>query len=926
LRKFLGLCFFVLAIFNIFAGATESEFDEKIIHGQLENGLTYYIRKTNYPEEKASLRLVVKVGSIHENDEEQGWAHFIEHLMFRGTTHFDEKELNHTLESIGARTGTHSNAVTGFDSTIYKLDLPSQAFDRGLSILSDFASEAFFPEEAIEKERSVVLNELQLYASSSERQASRKMISEFLKGSLYSKRFPIGLKETILQSDREGLIAFYKHWYRPDRMAIVAVGDFDSKAVRSKIEKLFSQKISPQEIPQDVQAQLVSSLSPAEVVFLDPAFTSPNISLLFPYDDNYDLTFTEQAKNSLMRSIISILIEHRLQALVNKPLSSLLNSSIEHIDLVPTIPCFKISATLSESDWIKGVESLFILIKELKISGFNENELAIVKNQGKLVYGFDLANIDKIDHSTFINVFYNHFLLNRPMLSRAWLIQEKLDNIDGISLKELNEHLTTHLFGQPPLIFMATPFELVQEEIQSSPLLQTFSEARPTTGLETNFSIPVFDAKFPKGAIVSKNHDPELDIHSWRLSNGVQVMLKKSDIDKGYVYIHAKARGGFSYLSEDDLPSAHLMIPCLTNSGIGHATEGDVANYLRAHNIHYNIHVDANNRSFSLNSYSSSLKNCFQLIHAFFIEPQFDLLKWPNILNRKNEVIRQRLLSPTWQFDDFVWRVNTNDHFLYRPLDLEKCEEAKSKELFHQFFGFPRDFVFLVVGDFDIDEIGLFFENYVASLPDTGLGPITTFRGGIGFPKGVVQEAFKSGHQSHIHTLITIPYEPEVHFSISDRVSSFAAKILLNERLTSLLRHANGGTYNVQVLSIPSPSKSCQYIQISFASYVDDYQKLIDLTLNEVKNIQVASPSVEEVVAIQELIRNSEKKNSLSNQFWIDTLWLAHRENIPPKETFLSEESISSITPETVQKAAEKLLSSPHYTILSHFPDDSSPG
>lgn len=902
--------------------------DDQIIQGKLDNGLTYYIRENDYPKERASLHLVVKVGSIYEQEGEEGIAHFIEHLAFRGSEHFKDGEVWRYLDSIGSPIGADSNAFTNYTSTIYQLNIPlntDNALENALTILCDFASTATLKDEVIEKERTVVLDELHQAVSSIDSRLRNKIMHSFLPHSPYTHHDIIGLEKVIRTVSSNTLRDFYKRWYRPDRMAIIAVGDFDSKTLKQKIENCFSKIVCPKEDSIEPLQETKFIEEPQAVIHLDPEVRATSISLFsfYPTSASNDPTTTEDVKHGLLSSACIRMLNDRLQKLVNLG-PHFLNAVVSKGTYCGNIKYFNCWAALFENHYEEGLKALHLEIQKALKQGFTQAEWQKLHNEWKLTWQNDLNNRDKVYHQSYVSDCIDHFLKGESFISKEWLLQTKLATT--ITIDEINAFLPSSHLADSFKIFFLAPSKKVQESMSENNLLKLFEEEVEATDLieevmDLSFNV---NPKLPVGKIAHIQEDQKTKVTYWTLENGIHLILKNTDLEHDQVYISALAQGGLTAFSKEDFQSAVLAPEYGIKSGvINGLTHEQLKDLLHSKGIYPNFSLDSDARMIHLNASHNHLETAFQCIHSFFTMHSFDQKKWQHLITKNQELLRQQYNDPDYHFGKIISEINRQNHFYFQPFDVEQADEKKTREIFELCYQNPQDFTFVIVGDFNQEQIRHLVEKYLGSLsqnpprffPSPAIPEL--------FPQRIIHEELRKGHNSYATTLISMPGDVgAVYKQYGNFYNLHAVAIILKQRLTENLRHQLGNTYGVQVyFDTPFFDLSNSLLSVQFTSQPEHGKEMVELVLKEIETFKKVAPSQEEISGVQSVLREFKKRDEHSNGYWIDAIRYSQQRNIPLDYILDYEKHINELTPEGVKKAAQIICSSPHYSVLSHLPE-----
>ncbi|MCI0382480.1 MAG: insulinase family protein, partial [Chlamydiae bacterium] len=876
------LLFFVFLFRSIvcFGSLPEDGIDQQIKVGKLDNGMAYYIRENAYPEEMASLRLVIDVGSMHETKEERGIAHFVEHMVFRGSDHFKDGEAVRYLESIGAWFGPDTNAYTSLDSTIYKLDIPinsPDALEKAILILSDFAFKASMRDEEINKERDVILDELHRDSSNSQYRLFEKIVQFFFSSAPFAQ-LPGGSKEVIQNSSSELVRNFYKKWYRPNHMAIIAVGDFKEKNVFGLIKKYFSdfpcdEKEDLKPVIDKPSLDSIFSFNPSCLIHFDPELQFSEVALI-SFLKAEPMKNSEQLNEKFISNVIAALLNNRLDKLSHIPTASFLGGHAHFSKFSHQLSLFSIGATLYEDRVFEGMEALKTAFQEILERGFTENEWEKVKSALKKKYLKKRANVNKIKHKSHVSSCMSHFLTKQPLLSWEYYLEKKLELIDTITINEINQSLSSSPLNENFLVLFATPSKKVEESVNQELLLNFFQEKKELTNphftqLERTLRI---EPKFSKGAVLDKRYDADLGVTYLTLNNGIEIVLKPTELKKEQIILSAYAKGGISSFSEEELVSGNLSLTYRILSGLGGLSYNETADFFEEKGIDSDLRLEDTFRIIQLQSSPAQTESLFQLFHEFFSPPFFDPAQWEFVVKRQKEVIKQCLNDPKDAFGQFVLKTNLQTDYFSRFLDIKRANEKLAREIFSLCFGNPKDFLFTIVGDFNIDEVIPYIETYLASLPVKD-EPFPIIKNFVSFPKETLHEEFKFGNRDHANTLITIPFDMKNVCKISNDndYAIRAVALILHQRIRKLIIEEYSISYSTfaSIFRPFFPDDHYTAMQIGFTSQPDERKKITELVLQELKKMKESPPTQEEINTIKEQFKREKNEFTLSNFYWI---------------------------------------------------------
>lgn len=549
--------------------------DPKIKIGTLPNGIRYYIRKNAKPEKRAELRLVVNAGSVLENDNQLGLAHFVEHTAFNGTTHFAKNDLVKYLQSIGVRFGADLNAYTGFDETVYILPVPTDTariVDQAFTILEDWAHGQTFDSAQVTDERGVVREEWRLGKGAGDRML-HQWLPIALKGSMYAERLPIGNEQSIMSATPERLKSFYKNWYRPDLQAVIAVGDFDPATIEALIKKHFSGiPKAAANAPKRTLATVPSNKEPLIAISHDKEATGSDVELMFKLPVEKTRTVGDYRRDLMERLYLGML-NTRLSEISQKPDAPFLGAGASKGAFIGrTTEAFTLGAGVKDGGIDRGLEALLIEAKRVDQFGFLQSELD--RQKEGLVRGYEraYAERDKTQSAGFVQELINNYLTGEaiPGIEYEYKLVQQL--VPTITLADVNKMASNWITDTNRVIIAQSPEKADVKIPTQAELLAVFQRANavPVTAYTENLSNEALLADVrPAGTITSSRRIPSVNLTEWKLSNGARVLVKPTDFKSDEVLFGSYSPGGASLALDADFMSASMATQILGVGGLG---------------------------------------------------------------------------------------------------------------------------------------------------------------------------------------------------------------------------------------------------------------------------------------------------------------------------------------------------------------------
>jgi zinc protease len=774
--------------------------DTALIKGEFPNGLTYYILENRKPEKRAQLWLVVNAGSVLEDEDQPGLAHFTEHMAFNGTKHFARQEIVNYLESIGMKFGPEINAYTGFDETVYMLQLPTDSTDimeKGFQILADWAQHVTFDSVEVEKERGVVIEEWRLGRGAGMRMLD-KQLPGILKDSRYAERLPIGKVEVLENFRHESLKRFYSDWYRPDLMAVIAVGDFDADIIQDLVREYFAM-IPAVPLPREREVFTVPKHEePVFAIATDPEATNTTIAIYFKTEVLPEKTLQDY-RRILIEQLFARMMNVRLYELLSQSSPPFLYGFVSHSNLVRTLEVNSLNIGVKEDGILIGLDALLTEAVRVQKFGFTRSELDRTKSW--LLRRLEKAYLekDKTASSRFALEYMRNFLQDEPIPGLAYEYQAVKKLLPGIRLEEINALVDEWLGDTNRVILVNAPEKEDVEVPDEEALLAVFDSVGKRLVLpyeDTVSTLPLMEAIPVKGDIVEEEVQKELGTTCWRLSNGVRVILKPTNLKNDEVLFNGFSPGGHSLAATRDYRSVRASAEIIKLSGVGQFALNDLNKKLTGRVVNVFPYINELNEGITGSASPEDLETMFQLIYLYLTRPRKDPAAYQSYKARMEGFIQNRHGSPEAAFYDTIMVTMAQYHKRKRPLStklLDEIDPEVSWNFYNERFEDLDDFTFVLVGNFDLDNIRPLILRYLGNLPVTDR--VETWQDtGIIPPEGVIKKTIFRGQEekSRVSMIFTgkHPWSREENYALS----SLASVMIFRAPMGSAWRHLSTST------------------------------------------------------------------------------------------------------------------------------------
>ena len=904
-------------------------FDPKVRVGTLENGLRFYVRENRKPEARAELRLVVNAGSVLEDEDQQGLAHFVEHMTFNGTRDFPKHRLVDYLESIGMRFGPDLNAYTGFDETVYRLLVPTDsaaALEQGFQILEDWAHLVSFEPEEIDKERRVVIEEWRSGRGADARMRD-KQLPVLLKGSPYAQRLPIGQTGVVDTFHYDTLRRFYRDWYRPDLMAVVAVGDFDGMRMEELIRREFS-GIPRSEGPRGRTAPPVPDHK--ETLFAiasDPEADQSSVSLYSKMGvRRYDTLGMYRQK--LVEGLYNGMLNQRLDELTKRPDPPFLYAFSSQQRFLRSKEIYVLGAGVQDNGVLQGLEAILTEAARAQRHGFTRSELKREKQD--VLRGMEqiYRERDKSKSEGYAREYVGHFLWGEPFPGIETEYELTSELIPEISVEEVNRVADTWLTGQNRVVLVNVPEKPGIKAVREEDLLAAMERVREKEipSYEDDApDLPLVEHPPPPAKVVAEKVIPELGVTEWTLENGVQVVLKPTDFKNDQILFTSYSPGGHSLVSDTDYVAAMSATTVLSEGGLGGFNQIQLEKKLSGKVVSVSPQIGSLQEGISGHASPKDLETMFQLIYLTFTAPRADSLAFQAYRARVRGFLENRGASPEAAFSDTLQVTVAQYHHRARPLSvglLKETDLQRSYKIYQDRFADASDFTFFFVGNFGLEEIRPLVQSYLGGLPS--INRRETWRDvGMDPPKGVIEKTVRRGAEPR--SLTKIVFSGPFEWNRQSRYGMHALATVLEIKLREALREDLGGTYGVGVGASPSHYPKEGYeISLSFGCAPERVQELTKEVFAQIDSLKESPAPESYILKVKEMDRRERETNLKENGFWLNSLqWYRIHGEDPRNILTYADELIDRLTGEVVQRAARRYFDVNNYVRVVLYPEAS---
>jgi zinc protease len=908
--------------------ASRLPFDPAVRTGTLPNGLTYFIRRNAQPEERVLLRLAVKAGSIDEADDQRGLAHLLEHMAFNGSTHFKSGELVKYLESIGSRFGADVNAYTSFDETVYMLEVPTDReglLTRGFEALSDFAGGATLEDSEIDRERGVVIEEWRGRQGAGSRMQGAQMEGLF-GDSRYVDRIPIGLPELLKSVPAQRVRDFYRDFYRPDRMAVIVVGDIDPAGMEALVRAHFGPLAARPPAARPVYP-VPGHNDTRYVIVSDPEAQGSSVSISHKRPLQALRTVGDY-RRSMMLGLVHDMASSRFAEIARRPDAPFLRASTGGETLGRDVESFTVSARVNDGGIEKGLTALSEEIARIRRFGFGEAELDRAKRDTVATYERAYNERDKAQSGGHASELLRHFLNDEavPGIDAELALMRRF--LPTITVAEVSALAREFLGDTNRVVLASSPEKAGLAAVTDAGLAAAVGAGTAATMTAWKDEPAGRDlmAKAPApGAVNSRREIPELGVTVLTLSNGVEVWLKPTDFRNDQVQFLGYARGGASLALPAEFLNASLSTALIGVGGVGGFNPIDLGKVMAGRIANASPFIGNYTHGISGGSTPKDLEAALQLVYLYFTAPNhdpqaFDLLKTRMAANLANQA-----QNPAAVFGERVRSVATMDHYSVRRMhteDLAGINPERMHAFYAERFRNAADFTFFFVGAFTVDQVVPLLNTYVASLPSTGKPESKGRDMELRFPGTVLRETVRKGQEPRSQTAIMFFSDTGLDEFDTHRLR--AGTSVLQNRLRDVLREELGGTYSVGVVySDTSPQRGYGTTTVQFGSSPENAQRLTDVVMAEVEKLRRDGPTDTEVNVVKETEKRELETSVRQNGYWLNSLQAMHLLERDPKGILRRIERAESLTPDNIHSVVRKYFPQDRYAVVTLMPENS---
>lgn len=893
--------------------------DPDVKTGKLGNGLTYFIRKNGEPKQRASFYFIQNTGSILEDDDQDGLAHFLEHLAFNGTKNFPGKAIISSMEKHGLKFGANINAHTAFDETIYFLSgVPVERkdlIDTCLLVLYDWSENISLEEKEIDAERGIILEEWRTSKDASRRILFEKMIPVVLKGSKYTERDIIGKPEILKSFKYETLRNFYHDWYRTDLQAIVVVGDIDVDETERKIRSLFS-SLEPVENPRPrVEYEVPPHKETRFALATDKEAPGISVSVtILNKSVPRDRKNLEYVRESYAVSLMNSMINTRISELLQKPDPPFVSG---YITMTPYIPrnydALIISADARLNEESAALEAIFREAERARRFGFTAGELERAKARMITNSENNFKQKDKIDNDTYAEWIQNYFLTGEPLTSADFDYEFLKKVIGGITVEEINNKFRSLMIEENRTIIAEGLEGDDIKHLSENEAIEVISRVKSSLLApyqDEVLSESLISGELKGSPVIKTVPLPQFNAVEWTLGNNAKVIYRKASYEKDNVILSSFSMGGSSMYETADLPSAEMLPAVIGMYGLGDFDNVTLQKMMAGKKATASVSLTQLTEGISGSSTPKDFETMMQLLHLRFSKPRFDQEAHNSIMQRYEAFIGNMVKDPSKIMQDSLALFLTDYNprtVVVNPENLKKVDFEKIREIYTGRFSNAGDFTFFIVGNIGEDTVKTMVEKYIGSLSGTAdkesyidwkiRPPEGKFTRQVGLSLTIPK------------TTVVIYYSKEYKYNAYNNLGIRVMKNIFDLVFTEKVREEAGGTYGVSVnfSSQPYPYQNVSGM-VMFDCDPSKSDTLKKIIYDEIDRIRKEGPKKTDLTKVVNNLLKTREEAKQHNSYWSTALYSYYFNGINPDDPANYENILKKLTVKDIRKIARSFF------------------
>jgi zinc protease len=890
--------------------------DPHIIKGKFANGLTYYVRPNGKPEHKVELRLVVKAGSILENDDQQGLAHFMEHMNFNGTKNFQKNDLVSYLQSIGVQFGADLNAYTAFDQTVYILPIPTDKpgnLEKGFQIIEDWAHNALLTDKDIDDERGVVLEESRLNKGAQMRML-RKFFPKLASGTKYAERLPIGKDDILKTFKYDKIRSFYHDWYRPDLQAVAVVGDIDSATAMKMLKEHFEGLKNPKNERPREYVEVKPRTKSEAMVLTDNEATNSTLAIFFSYNKKHEEKVLGDYRQDIVRALTLQMINRRLKDLTKSSNPPFAYASVDFDDLIQGYEALEAQTMFDNDGPEKALNALAAELLRVKQYGFTKSELEVAKKN--VMSGMEQVYNERktTESSDYVEEYIRNFLDNEPIPGIENEYSYYKSMLPGIDLEEVNTAVKGWMSNMNEFTLITAPNK-TGLNIPTEPQLLAMTskafaqEVKPMEEKAVASDLEVGDIK--GGHIVSQVPVNGINATTYTLDNGIKVTIKQTDFKSDEILVKGIKKGGTNSYGVADKSNVNFATNIVDAMGVGQYTPNDLEKVMAGKTAKVDFDISDIDDDISGNCSVKDFETLMKLIYLNAMQPRKDEALFNAYKTKQKTMLQFMSANPQVSFFDTTIKSLYGGNPLARMIfphmeDFDKLNLDRSLQIYKDEFSSADGYNFYIVGNVDMDKAIPAIEKYLGAIPAAHKEPEYKDNG-VRMVKGDHTIKVKKGKEKQ--SMIFAGYYGDAKYSEDLALQAKAVADILNIKVIEDLREKMGGIYTGGFFADVRKEPYSRYaVMMQLPCGPENVDKLLDASKEEIKNLKEKGPDAADLDKVKSQWREKYRTNLKENKYWSQKMedilfWGRNQDHVTQYEIW-----IDKLTPEDIQKTAKLLF------------------
>lgn len=912
-----------MLVSGIFAGCSMDNrkipVSDKVLTGKLSNGLTYYVRHNEEPKERASFYIIQNVGAILENDDQNGLAHFLEHMAFQGTANFPDKGIIETLERHGVSFGANLNAYTAQNETVYNISaVPTtnpDLIDTCLMILHDWSDYLTLADEEIEAERGVIAEEWRTRRNPGFR-IGLQINPVIYKGSQYAKRDVIGDLDIIKTFEPQTIRDFYHDWYRTDLQAIVVVGDVDAEETVEKIKTMFGTIPAVENPKERIEYEIPGHKEMYYTVGTDREATASSVQIMTILPNKReDKSKFSYLREGLLVYFYNSMISARLAEIMQQSDPPYLGGSISYGGLVRNYATYTCAATAKPNEETEALKTILVENERIKRFGFSDSELERVKSRLMAAIESSYKQRDKFSNETFVSDIKDHFLTGEPLFEYEDYYKYVKKTIPKITVEEIMEYARPWFTKENQVAVITGPdnvTHLTEDEVRG--VINFVEGDNSILPFEDEFIGQDLISEELEGSRIKEVIPVELfDAEEWILENGIKVVYRKADYEKDNVTLYGYSEGGTSLYDAEELPDAENAAVFTNAYGAGEFNSIALSKALAGKMASCKTSIGTNEETVTASATPQDLETMFKLLYLRFTAPRMDEEKFQSILNQNLANIDNVCKSPNKIIQDSIDLITSNYSPRTQPLSREYLEDIEMERMFDIYkerFANAADFTFFIVGNVEADDLKPLVEKYLGSLPVSD--EREEWRDNmVRSPEGIVKKVIPVKMETP-KSLVVTSFRKKMDYNLHDMYCNNVLRGILELRYIETIREKEGGTYGINVQSEASKEPEEVYsMTMTFDCDPDKAEHLKSLVYDELEKIRKDGVSQEEIDNVTKNMLKEFEQSKPHNSYWMSVITTYYIYEINNNDPAQFEDIVRYMKPEDIKDFTNRMFDNP---------------